>query len=66
MPEDAQPAGQSLGPALRADDLLDGPVDAEVLVVLGQLLDQPGLLLLVDDEVLDDVEQPVPSAEPAD
>ena len=39
-------------------DLRDRPVHSQVLMVLGGDLDQPAPNLLVDDEVLDDVEEP--------
>ena len=54
MPEDAEPA-------LVVLDLLQGGdrvVDAQVLVVLGDDLDQPALGVVEDGEVLDQIEEP--------
>ena len=66
MPEDAE-----LAPLLRrgVPQLLhpgEGVVDAEVLMVPGQQLDEPAGQLLEGDEVLDDVEQPLLGAHAPD
>ena len=62
MPEDAEPAARFDDPV----DCGDGAVDAEKLVVFGELLDEPALALFVGDKVLDEVEQPLGLADAAD
>ena len=54
VPEDAEP------PLIVLDlaDGCDGVIDAEELVVLSDLLDEPAAYFFKDREVLDDVEEP--------
>jgi hypothetical protein len=61
MPEHAEPAA-------RFGDAIDGrdrPVDAEILMILGELLDKPALGLFVGNEILDEIKQALRGADAA-
>ncbi len=66
MPEDPQPTRLTGRAILDPQQLGDGLVHPEVLVVLGDLLDGAALGLLEHREVLHDVQQPCPLGDASD